>query len=137
MSKFVVIVAGLGCAAETETVEQGARAPGVVPSSTPATLAFNWGNNLAIDGRGQLHAVWSEGAAASVSIAYARSADDGHTWVGPGLFAATSISGTLPSNGVRVAASGDDVYITWVGTYESYPRIYLIASHDAGASFAP
>ena len=104
--------------------------------STPgvtATLAFNWGNNLAIDGRGVVHAVWTEGNA----VAYTRSANNGTTWPPPGTFGAGPlVPGAFASLGVRVAASGDDIYIAWQGVYEGFARVYLIQSHDAGATFA-
>ena len=127
----------IGCATPTSSLEESATAPVVLSSTTPATLAFNFGNNLAVDGRGRLHAVWTEGPASAVSVAYARSTNDGLTWSGPGHFGTTQVTtGSIPSVGARVAAAGDDVYITWVGSYEGYPRIYAIASRDAGASFA-
>jgi len=105
-------------------------------TATASTLAFNWGNNVAVDGRGQIHVVWTEGTATSGSVAYTRSSDNGTTWATPGLFATCALdAGMRSSLGPRVAAAGDDVYITWNGSYEGYPRIYLLHSPDAGASF--
>lgn len=105
-------------------------------TATASTLAFNWGNNIAVDGRGQIHVVWTEGSATNGSVAYTRSSDNGTTWTMPGLFAAGAIDASMASSlGPRVAAAGDDIYIAWHGRYEGYPRIYLIHSPDAGQSF--
>src|SRR5215813_11738660 len=99
MKRLLVIASAIGCTTDTGTLEQAVSAPVAISSTTPATLAFNFGNNLAIDGHGHVHAVWSEGTGSAVSIAYARSFDDGQTWNGPGLFATTTIPGAIPSTG--------------------------------------
>lgn len=105
-------------------------------TATASTLALNFGNNIAVDGRGQIHVVWTEGSSTTGSIAYTRSSDNGVTWPTPGLFATSALdSGMRSSLGPRIAAAGDDIYIAWHGTYEGYPRIYLLHSPDAGKSF--
>src|SRR5262249_11870451 len=100
-------------------------------TAAPSLIQGNWGNNLAIDGRGQVHAVWTEGGS-SASVAYRRSASDGLTWAAMGTFGASSMT-----FGPRVAASGDNVYITWQGLYEGFTAVYLIRSTNAGATFMP
>jgi hypothetical protein len=109
-------------------------------STAPSTLAFNMGNNLAVDGRGNVTAVWTEGGPTSGAIGLARSLDDGQHWSPMGTFAPSPIHNPYATLGPRVAASGDDIYIAWHGEYAlpglpTIPRIYLIRSNDAGANF--
>lgn len=106
-------------------------------TATASTLAYNWGRSIAVDGRGQVHVVWTEGSSTTGSVAYTRSADNGVTWTPMALFGSCAIDAGLGASlGPRVATSGDDVYIAWHGMYEGYPRVYLIHSSDAGQSFA-
>jgi hypothetical protein len=99
-------------------------------TAAPSTIYYNFGNNLAVDGRGQVHAVWNEGASSSTQVAYRRSSDNGSTWSPMALFGLSTMTG-----GARVAAAGDNVYIAWQGLYEGFLGIYVLRSSDAGATF--
>ena len=140
MTRWIIVVCFAACTSEPRLATLGeALVTGpsnIANTPTASTLAFNFGNSLAVDGGGQLHAVWTEGSATSASVAYTRSSDNGATWSAPGLFGTGAIPAGFQSTlGPRVAASGSDIYIAWSGTYEGYPRIYLIHSANAGQTF--
>src|SRR5262245_33737662 len=125
MRCVVVMICACATPPIEQTVDQQLMSPTLNLSSTaaPSLIQGNWGNNVAIDGRGQVHAVWTEGAPSNAAVAYRRSGDDGLTWSAMGTFGASP-----RTFGPRVAASGDNVYITWSGLYEGFNAVYLIRS---------
>ncbi len=111
--------------------------PVVNPAGTGNTIhkAVNAAVNSVLDGKGNIHVVWSAYPGVRARAFYSRSLDGGTTWSSPldigSKYFSTDIDAFMPT----VAASGDNVSVSMYITDKGQTNYFGLNSRDNGTSF--
>ena len=84
-----------------------------------------------------VYVAWEHSPFDSGDVRFNRSLDGGTTWLGSDVQLNTDPTGAVSSNLPQIAASGSNVYVTWLDNRNGHGDVYFNRSLDGGTSWLP